>query len=338
MGTRSMIGVKNSDGTVNAVYCHWDGYLVGGVGQVLLENFTSSELVNNLIQQGSRSSLSADYIQEEQSVIYNYDSVDDYLESLDSEIEYAYLFDNGWKVSSIHFPVIRELYNDERKYRFFSDYYNHQIEYSDEKKIIKSSIYGEYRRKLYDIKNMLAYELKHMIVFHSSNNNYNKFLENDLEFLNEYLEKGYFTKEYYDNVLSLDNVDRSEGIKRIKEITEPMLKAIAQKELDASNRIYALTKFYDIKETAKKVKAELTKRLKHKFIVRSDSHYESVDISSKEVLTKSEVEQINAIIKEFEDKNDKFYDAYDNKYTYDGGNLEKFTGKISLVTWKCTIV
>jgi hypothetical protein len=37
MGTRSHIGVENPDGTVTYVYCHYDGYPEGGVGEKLVE-------------------------------------------------------------------------------------------------------------------------------------------------------------------------------------------------------------------------------------------------------------------------------------------------------------
>ena len=38
MSTRSAIGYMRNDGTVRAVYCHWDGYL-SGVGKTLIENY-----------------------------------------------------------------------------------------------------------------------------------------------------------------------------------------------------------------------------------------------------------------------------------------------------------
>lgn len=38
MATRSAIGYMRNDGTVRAVYCHWDGYL-SHVGKILIENY-----------------------------------------------------------------------------------------------------------------------------------------------------------------------------------------------------------------------------------------------------------------------------------------------------------
>ncbi len=56
MGTRSMIGRENEDGTVEAVYCHWDGYPSHN-GRILLENYTTFEKTNKLLELGQISSL-----------------------------------------------------------------------------------------------------------------------------------------------------------------------------------------------------------------------------------------------------------------------------------------
>lgn len=42
MITRSNIFIENADGTLDGVYCHFDGYL-GGVGTALLESYNGSE-------------------------------------------------------------------------------------------------------------------------------------------------------------------------------------------------------------------------------------------------------------------------------------------------------
>ena len=56
MVTRSTIGVLNTDGSVTAVYCHWDGYPEHN-GKILMENYTTEEKVRELIGLGSISSL-----------------------------------------------------------------------------------------------------------------------------------------------------------------------------------------------------------------------------------------------------------------------------------------
>lgn len=58
MATRSTIGVLNTDGSVTAVYCHWDGYPEHN-GKILIENYTTEEKVRELIGFGSISSLGA---------------------------------------------------------------------------------------------------------------------------------------------------------------------------------------------------------------------------------------------------------------------------------------
>jgi hypothetical protein len=58
MATRSTIGVLNTDGSVTAVYCHWDGYPEHN-GKILIENYTTEEKVRELIGLGSISSLGA---------------------------------------------------------------------------------------------------------------------------------------------------------------------------------------------------------------------------------------------------------------------------------------
>ena len=56
MGTRSRIGRLNDDGTVDSIYCHWDGYLSAN-GKMLQEHYTNLAKVNELIALGNISSL-----------------------------------------------------------------------------------------------------------------------------------------------------------------------------------------------------------------------------------------------------------------------------------------
>lgn len=56
MGTRSTIAVKNSTGTISAIYCHWDGYISNN-GVILLENYATAAKVKELIALGGISSL-----------------------------------------------------------------------------------------------------------------------------------------------------------------------------------------------------------------------------------------------------------------------------------------
>ena len=56
MGTRSNIGIVNEDGSVTAIYFHWDGFLSYN-GKMLLQHYTSTDIVNQLMNLGDLSSL-----------------------------------------------------------------------------------------------------------------------------------------------------------------------------------------------------------------------------------------------------------------------------------------
>ena len=56
MGTRSTIALEYADGTVEQVYCHWDGYLSHN-GQILLDDWTDPFKLQKLIDLGNLSSL-----------------------------------------------------------------------------------------------------------------------------------------------------------------------------------------------------------------------------------------------------------------------------------------
>lgn len=56
MGTRSTIALEFADGTVEQVYCHWDGYLEHN-GRILFEHYSDPFKLRDLIDQGGISSL-----------------------------------------------------------------------------------------------------------------------------------------------------------------------------------------------------------------------------------------------------------------------------------------
>ena len=56
MATRSTIGRLHSNGSVTAVYSHWDGYPEHN-GRILMENYTDEAVVDELINLGFISSL-----------------------------------------------------------------------------------------------------------------------------------------------------------------------------------------------------------------------------------------------------------------------------------------
>ena len=56
MGTRSTIALEFADGTVEQVYCHWDGYLSNN-GEILKAHYMDPYKVRELIDLGDLSSL-----------------------------------------------------------------------------------------------------------------------------------------------------------------------------------------------------------------------------------------------------------------------------------------
>jgi hypothetical protein len=56
MGTRSYIGAKRPDGSVRAVYCHWDGY-PEGAGKTLRDHYSDPAKVEELLALGDISVL-----------------------------------------------------------------------------------------------------------------------------------------------------------------------------------------------------------------------------------------------------------------------------------------
>lgn len=58
MSTNSNIALEHKDGSVDRIYCHWDGYPDNN-GRILLENYTTAEQVSEMLSLGDMSSLEA---------------------------------------------------------------------------------------------------------------------------------------------------------------------------------------------------------------------------------------------------------------------------------------
>ena len=56
MSTRSLIALKQTDGTVKSIYCHWDGY-VSHNGRLLIEHYATPETIEELLALGPLSAL-----------------------------------------------------------------------------------------------------------------------------------------------------------------------------------------------------------------------------------------------------------------------------------------
>lgn len=57
MATNSRIGKMLPDGTIKQIYCHWDGYVEGGVGETLVEHYDNEQDINALLALGDLSIL-----------------------------------------------------------------------------------------------------------------------------------------------------------------------------------------------------------------------------------------------------------------------------------------
>ena len=118
MGTRSLIGKVNEDGTVTAVYCHWDGYISHN-GHILRDHYDTQDKVDQLIALGGLSTLDEEldkvvsyHLWRDEPIVHiELENKQTYLEAKsynDCCAEYLYLFENGeWFCSR------RELGNDE---------------------------------------------------------------------------------------------------------------------------------------------------------------------------------------------------------------------------------
>ena len=59
MATRSTIGIKNIDGSITNIYCHWDGYPEHN-GTILNEFYKDNDKIQSLMALGNLSSLAAE--------------------------------------------------------------------------------------------------------------------------------------------------------------------------------------------------------------------------------------------------------------------------------------
>ncbi len=111
MATRSTIGIKSEDGTIKAIYCHWDGY-PAGVGAGLRQNYNSKEQAEALINLGGFSSL-METLEETRGGVYmdahykpqeparTFTGEADWFENFNAGEEYYYLWDeNRWVIFS----------------------------------------------------------------------------------------------------------------------------------------------------------------------------------------------------------------------------------------------
>lgn len=129
MATRSYIGTRNTDGTVDYIYCHYDGYPDYN-GQILAEYYSNMNRVSELMKLGDLSVLGK-FIGEKQNfddrvkdccLAYGRDRGEsnvgvkngDFKELVnDKMIDYVYVFDGDyWECFNTSDPdIVINLYN-----------------------------------------------------------------------------------------------------------------------------------------------------------------------------------------------------------------------------------
>lgn len=89
MGTRSTIALEFADGTVQQVYCHWDGYL-SGVGAQLRSDYSDPFALRELIDGGDMSTIGEPYTERgEELNVRKYRDFNDYAANgQDEEFDY----------------------------------------------------------------------------------------------------------------------------------------------------------------------------------------------------------------------------------------------------------
>jgi hypothetical protein len=117
MATRSTIALEFADGTVQQVYCHWDGYLDHN-GKILQEHYSDPFKLRDLIDGGAISSLSPEidagndnhsfeqpkagvtvfYTRDrgEELRVYKFKDIEDYYANVYGE-EYDYILSMNWE-------------------------------------------------------------------------------------------------------------------------------------------------------------------------------------------------------------------------------------------------
>ena len=113
MSTRSTIAVRNLDGTMQKIYCHWNGYIAGN-GVLLQKYYNTPEKIRELLALGNISSLnkkvnpntpdhSFDHPEEGVVVAYHRDRGEEFCTATPDQMEefnYVFnMFDGAWYVS-----------------------------------------------------------------------------------------------------------------------------------------------------------------------------------------------------------------------------------------------
>ena len=128
MATRSYIGVRNTDASVDYIYCHFDGYPDHN-GKILTEHYSNINRVNELLNLGDLSVL-GQFIGEKMDfdkriqdtcLAYGRDRGESNVGKKNAgydklitnqDVDYVYIFDGDyWECHSTYSPELINLYN-----------------------------------------------------------------------------------------------------------------------------------------------------------------------------------------------------------------------------------
>lgn len=157
MSTNSTIAMRNEDGTVDLAYCQYDGYLIDGVGETLLNHYKDAEAVKDLIQGGNVRELgvtksSTEFYGGNDDSRTSFESIESYHEA--HKEEYNYLFDektNSWTYNNgygnandkMFKPLTQQAINGEREqvvYNFIKARDSHPNEIKWRKDVIEEHL------------------------------------------------------------------------------------------------------------------------------------------------------------------------------------------------------
>jgi hypothetical protein len=117
MATRSNIAIKNIDGTITGIYCHWDGYPAHN-GEMLRRYYTDPAKIKALIELGSLSSLRPE-IGEKHNFDRNYEEPE--LEGMFDNWTLAYHRDRGEDLHISTYDNVVDYVDDGEEYMYLWD-------------------------------------------------------------------------------------------------------------------------------------------------------------------------------------------------------------------------
>ena len=113
MGTRSNIAYEQPNGEVVVTYCHWDGYPTYN-GQMLNDHYNNHKKAEEIANQGYLSGLQETVSKSiedrvHQDPPFKYVSINAFIEDLNFDIEYAYIFTRGqWYCNEFNLCAFEE--------------------------------------------------------------------------------------------------------------------------------------------------------------------------------------------------------------------------------------